>query len=52
MTTKETASRLYDLCQQGQFKTAHNELYSNDATSTERNMQGEIETVTGMDAIK
>ena len=52
MTTQETATRLYELCQQGQFETAQNELYSNEATSTERNMQGEAETVTGMEAIK
>ena len=52
MTTQETATRLYELCQQGQFDTAQNELFSNDATSTERNMKGESETVTGMDAIK
>lgn len=52
MTTKETATRLYELCQQGQFDTAQNELFSNEATSTERNMQGAMETVTGIDAIK
>ena len=52
MTNQETATRLYELCQQGQFDTAQNELFSNEATSTERNMQGELETATGMDAIK
>lgn len=52
MTPQEVASRLYELCQQGQFDTAQNELYAPDATSTEKNMQGELETATGIDAIK
>ena len=51
MTTQEVANRLYELCQQGQFETAHNELYSPDATSTESNMQGARETATGKEAI-
>jgi hypothetical protein len=52
MTTQEIANRLYELAQQGQFGIAQNELFSNDATSTESNMQGELETAYGMDAIK
>lgn len=52
MTTQELADRLYDLAQKGEFGTAQDELFSNDATSTESNMQGEIETKSGMDAIK
>jgi hypothetical protein len=52
MTTQEVANRLYELCQQGQFETAQNELYHADATSTESNRQGERETVKGIDAIK
>ncbi|MES2777702.1 MAG: SnoaL-like domain-containing protein [Bacteroidota bacterium] len=52
MTTQEIANRLYELGQEGQFGTAQNELYSDDATSTESNMRGERETASGMDAIK
>lgn len=52
MTTQETANRLFELCQQGQFDTAQNELYAADATSTEKNMEGGLETATGLDAIK
>lgn len=52
MTTQDIANRLYELCQQGQFETAQGELYSLDATSTERNMQGALETAHGMEAIK
>ena len=52
MTNQEIASRLYGLCQQGQFETAQNELYAADATSTNSNMQGGRETVTGIEAIK
>lgn len=52
MTTQEIADRLYTLCQQGQFETAQDELYAADVSSTEKNMQGATETVTGMDAIK
>ncbi len=51
MTTQEIASRLYELCQQGKFNDAQSELYSTDATSTEKNMTGEKVTVSGMDAI-
>jgi hypothetical protein len=51
MTTQEVANRLYELCQQGQFETAKNELYAPDATSTESNMQGQRETAKGIDAI-
>jgi hypothetical protein len=52
MTTQEIASRLYELCEQNDSATAHKELYSTDATSTENNMSGQLETVTGMDAIR
>lgn len=52
MTTQDIASRLYELCKQGQSATAHNELYADNATSTERNMQHEVETVTGLEAIR
>ena len=36
MTTQEIASRLYKLCEQHDSVTAHKELYSTDATSTEK----------------
>jgi len=52
MSNQEIANRLYELCQQGQFETAHDELYAADATSTESNMQGQRETASGMDAIR
>jgi ketosteroid isomerase-like protein len=52
MTTQEIADRLYELAQKGDFGTAQDELFSNEATSTESNMHGEIETKSGMDAIK
>ena len=52
MTTQEIEYRLYEFCQQGQFETAQNELYADRTISTESNMQGELETVTGIAAIK
>ncbi len=52
MTTQEIANRLFELCQQGQFEAAQNELYSTEATSTETDQTGQIVTVTGIDAIK
>jgi hypothetical protein len=35
MTTKEIAERLVALCRQGQFETAHKELFATDAISIE-----------------
>lgn len=52
MTTQEIANRLYELCAQGQFEIAQEELFAINATSTEKNMQGELVTVSGIDAIK
>lgn len=52
MTNQEIASRLYELCQQGQFETAQKELYANNATSTESNMQGGRDTAAGVEAVK
>lgn len=52
MTTQEIADRLYELCKVGQFETAQNELYAQDATSSELDMTGSLNTVTGMEAIK
>jgi hypothetical protein len=51
MTTQDIANRLYELCQQGDFKTAQKELYADNATSTESTMHGTRETVNGKDAI-
>ena len=52
MTILDIANRLYELCKKGQFETVHNELFGNNITSTEKNMQGEPETKTGLEAIK
>jgi len=35
MTTQEVANRLVELCSQGNWQQAHDELYSQDATSIE-----------------
>lgn len=52
MTTQEVASRLYELCTQNKYDEAKAELYADNATSTESNMHGELETVTGMEGLK
>jgi hypothetical protein len=52
MTTQDIANRLYALCKEGKFDVAHSELYSVDATSTEINREGALETISGLDAIK
>ncbi len=52
MTPQEVANRLYELCQTGQYETAHSELYAETANSTESNMQGGRETASGIAAIK
>lgn len=52
MTTQDIANRLYELCQQGQSETAHNELYAINATSTEANILGVLQKVTGLESIK
>lgn len=52
MTTQEIAARLYELCQEGHFQQAQEELYSSDATSTEKNREGVMQTVSGIEAIK
>ena len=51
MTTQEIASRLYELCKQGKFNDAQNELYAATATSTETDQTGNLVTVTGVEAI-
>ena len=52
MTTLEIANRLYELCQQGQYEKAQDELYAPTATSTEPDMTGTLQTAVGLDAIK
>ncbi len=52
MTTQEIAGRLYELCQKNDSAIAHDELYANDVTSTEKNMAGEVETIKGLDGIR
>ena len=54
MLVTEIATRLHDLCQNNENDVAYNELFNEDATSTEPNMAkgGQIETVSGMPAIK
>ena len=51
MTPQEIATRLHELCSQFQYETAQQELYAADATSTESNREGKMETVNGIDAI-
>jgi hypothetical protein len=51
MTTQEIADRLYELCKNGQFETAQSELFSEHATSTEKDMTGNFQTITGLEAI-
>ena len=51
MTTQEIASRLYELCKEGKFDVAQTELYNVNATSTEKDMTGNLVTVNGMEAI-
>ena len=52
MTIQEIATRLVELCRLGQYATAQDELYALDATSTEPDRSGGLDTVTGMEAIK
>ncbi len=52
MTTKEIATRLAELCQQGQFETAQKELYADDAVSIEQEASPAFEKETkGLSAI-
>ena len=53
MTTQQIASRLAELCRNGDWKTAHNELFSKDAVSIEPfESPGFAKETKGMDAIK
>ena len=51
MTPKEIATRLHELCSKNDYKTAQDELYAEDVTSTESNMHGSRETVKGKPAL-
>jgi hypothetical protein len=53
MTTAEIASRLVERCRQGDFATAQNELFANDAISIEPYGSPEFEKETkGLEAIR
>ena len=52
MTTQEIADRLVELCRQGQYETAHRELYADDAVSIEPYAsEGFEKETTGLEAI-
>jgi hypothetical protein len=53
MTTQQVADRLVELCREGKFETAQEELYDEHAVSIEpeHHAQG-LQTVQGLDAIK
>ena len=52
MTTQEIADKLYELCKMGQFNQAQDELFSENASSTEKDMSGEWKTVEGLVNLK
>ncbi len=53
MTTQEVAKRLVELCKTGDFETAQNELFANDAVSIEQHATPDFDKETkGLDAIK
>lgn len=53
MTTTEIANRLAELCKQGDFETAQNELFADDAVSIEAHATPAFEKETkGLDAIR
>jgi|SRR5690349_6850410 hypothetical protein len=53
MTTQQIADRLVELCRKGEWKTAHNELYANDAVSIEQmETPGFAKETKGLDAIR
>lgn len=43
MSTREVATRLYELCQKGEFQKVQDELFADNATSTESNLNGQRE---------
>ena len=53
MNTKEIASRLVQLCREGEFEKVQSELFSQDAVSVEPHSTPDFEKETkGLDAIK
>ena len=52
MTTKETANRLIELCNTGQFEKAQDDLYHPDAISIEPDNNDGMGSVKGIEAIK
>ena len=53
MNTAAVARRLVQLCREGKFNEAQNELYSSDARSIEpEGMSGPLGSVQGMEAIR
>ena len=52
MTTQEIANKLYELCKYGNYAQAQQELYADNATSTERTPTGETKTIEGIEGIK
>jgi hypothetical protein len=51
MTTQEVAHRLRELCQEGKYTEAQEELFSNDAVSIEPVHAQGMQSVTGRDQI-
>lgn len=52
MTTQDVAKHLVDLCRQGKYDAAQEELYSKDAESIEPARSSGLQTVHGLEAIK
>jgi hypothetical protein len=53
MTTQQIANRLAELCRNGDWKTAHNELFAKDAVSIEQQESPGFDKETkGIDAIR
>jgi hypothetical protein len=51
-TTQEIADRLVQLCKEGKYEEAQDELYSDDAESIEPPSAPGLQSVKGLDAIK
>lgn len=51
MTTQEVANRLVELCRMGQYETAQDELFADDAVSIEPD-KAPVKEVRGLEAIK
>ena len=52
LTTAQVAKRFYELAQTGKWYEIQDELFAENASSTETSASGELRTVTGLDAIK